>query len=410
MIAAPAAAETSVTNQPPPLRIALLLTGLSAGGAQRRTLTLAAEFLRRGHGVDVVVPSAAGTFRDRVPGGARLFALDPLAARLPGVRGRKSLTMFAALASLARYLRREKPDVMLSSSTPANLGALAARDLARVAIPVVACVNVPISRAVAARGRPLLGSLVRHYYPRADAIITIADALAEDTAAFTGVAREHIVAVPFPVAVDEIRELAREATNHPWFAAGQPPVVLGVGKLKPQKDFATLVRAFAEVRKLRRARLLILGEGEQHAALLQLASELGLAGDVSLPGFAGNPFPAMANAAVLALPSRWEGFSNAASEALACGCPVVATRCPGGVAELLADGRYGTLVAVGDAAALASAIIDALDRPPPRAMLRARADEFSVARAAERYLEVLGDCARRCSSSTLRRDQRSTSR
>ncbi|MBI5504350.1 MAG: glycosyltransferase [Deltaproteobacteria bacterium] len=410
MTTAPAAVETSVTNQPPPLRVALLLTGLSGGGAQRRTLTLAAEFLRRGHRVDVVVPSGAGAFRDQVPATARLFALDPAAARLPGVARRKSLTMLASVASLARYLRREKPDVMLSSSTPANLAALAARDLARGAIPVVACVNVPVSRATAARGRPLLGLLIRHYYPRADAIITIAAALADDTAAFTGVARERIVTVPFPIAADEIRELARETADHPWFAAGQPPVVLAVGKLKPQKDFATLVRAFAEVRRLRPARLLILGEGEQRSTLLALARELGVADDVSLPGFARNPFPAMARAAVLALPSRWEGFSNAASEALACGCPVVATRCPGGVAELLADGRYGALVEVGNAAALAGAIVDTLDRPPPKEMLRARADEFSVARAAERYLQVLRDCTCGRSSSAARPDPRSKSR
>ena len=140
------------------MRIALVLTGLFAGGAQRRMLTLAAEFLARGHAVDVVVPYGDGAFRDRIPAAARLIALDPLLANIPGVAGRKSLLQLASVVPLARYLRREIPDVVLSSSTPANLAALVARDLAtwvdrdlatrgardlaRLEIPVVACVNV----------------------------------------------------------------------------------------------------------------------------------------------------------------------------------------------------------------------------------------------------------------------------
>jgi glycosyltransferase involved in cell wall biosynthesis len=377
------------------MRIALVLTGLFAGGAQRRMLTLAAEFLARGHAVDVVVPHGDGAFRDRIPAAARLIVLDPLLANLPGVSSRKSLLQLASVAPLARYLRREKPDVVLSSSTPANLATLVARDFARVEIPVVACVNVPVSSSTAARGRPLQGLLVRRYYPRAASIIAVAEALADDTAAFTGVERERIVAIPSPIDVARIHELASRPFDHRWFAAGEPPVILGVGKLKPQKDFATLVRAFAAVRSSRPARLLILGDGEQRESLLSLARELDVAADVSLPGYCDNPFPAMARAAVFALPSRWEGFSNVTSEALACGCPVVATRCPGGAAEQLGEGRYGRLVPVGDRKALAAALVATLDDPPPRAELEARADEFPVGLAAGRYLDVLEDCVAR---------------
>lgn len=377
------------------MRIALVLTGLFAGGAQRRMLTLAAEFLARGHAVDVVVPHGHGAFRDRVPAAARLVALDPLLARIPGVAARKSLLQLASVVPLARYLRREIPDVVLSSSTPANLAALVARDLAAAGMPVVACVNVPISSSTAARGRPLQGLLARRYYPRAAAIITVAEALANDTADFTGVARDRIVAIASPIDVGRIRALAACAFDHPWFAAGEPPVVLGVGKLKPQKDFATLVRAFAEVRASRPARLLILGDGEEREALISLARDLDIAADVSLPGYCANPFPAMARAAVFALSSRWEGFSNVTSEALACGCPVVATRCPGGAAEQLGEGRYGKLVPVGDSKAFAAALVATFDDPPPRAELEARADEFPVARAAGRYLDVLEGCVAR---------------
>lgn len=368
----------------PPLHIAILLTGLTGGGSQRRMLTLARAFVERGQSVDIVVPDASGSFRERVPSGARVVSLDATLGRIPQLAARKSLRMLAALPALARYVRARTPDVLLSSATPANLAALAAGD----GVPVVACVNVPISQSTAPRTRPLLGRLVRRFYPRAAAIIAVADALAADTAASTGVARDKIVSIASPIAVDEIQALAAQAPDHPWFAPGEPPVILGVGKLKPQKDFATLLRAFAEIRRHRSARLLILGEGEQREALARLAAELALGCDVALPGFVANPFAYMARAALLVSSSRWEGFSNVIAEAMACGCPVVATNAAGGGgSDFLRD--CGEVVPVGDHAALAAASLRLMERPPPKQRLVERAREHPVDRAASLYLNVL---------------------
>jgi glycosyltransferase involved in cell wall biosynthesis len=169
-------------------------------------------------------------------------------------------------------------------------------------------------------------------------------------------------------------------------------VVLGAGRLHPQKDFPTLLRAFARVRAQRPARLVVLGSGKRaarRAALLALAGRLGVGADVDLPGFAENPYAYMARAAVFALSSAWEGLPTALIEAMACGCPVVSTDCPSGPAEILEGGRYGELVPVGDDAALAAALLRALDAPPARAALRARAAQFSLEAAVERYLPVL---------------------
>jgi glycosyltransferase involved in cell wall biosynthesis len=174
--------------------------------------------------------------------------------------------------------------------------------------------------------------------------------------------------------------------------------VLGVGRIGRQKDFATLIRAFARVRAQRAARLVILGEAknaakhaERVARLRELAEQLGVAADVELPGFAANPFAYMARAAVFALSSRYEGLGNVLIEAMACGCPVVSTDCPVGPSEILAGGRYGRLVPVGDDAALADAILRTLDEPPAAALLRARAGDFSVERAVDGYLAALFD-------------------
>ena len=182
---------------------------------------------------------------------------------------------------------------------------------------------------------------------------------------------------------------AQARLDHAWFTPGAPRVILAIGKLKPQKDFACLIRAFARVRAIHPARLLILGEGPQREALLSLARKLKVENDVALPGFVANPFAYIGRAAVFVLSSAWEGLSNVIIEALACGCPVVSTDCPSGPAEILDGGTYGRLVPVGDDAALAKAILATLDYPLPRGRLRDRAQLFSVDRAVERYLDVL---------------------
>ena len=166
-------------------------------------------------------------------------------------------------------------------------------------------------------------------------------------------------------------------------------MVLGAGKLKKQKDFATLVKAFAEVRHRRLARLVILGEGPRRGALLALARKLGVAEDIELPGFVANPFAFMARSSVFVLSSAWEGFGNVLVEAMACGCPVVSTDCPSGPSEILEDGRHGPLVPVGDPAGLAKAICEVLDAPRERAALEERASVFTAAASAEHYERAL---------------------
>jgi len=175
---------------------------------------------------------------------------------------------------------------------------------------------------------------------------------------------------------------------HPWLGMGDP-VVLAVGRLIGQKGFDVLLDAFANLRRRRKVRLLILGEGELRPALLAQAERLGISDDISLPGFEHNPFSAMRAASVFVLSSRFEGLPSVLIQAMACGARVVSTDCPSGPREVLEDGRWGPLVPVGDAAALAEAIAAALDqqRPPD---VRLRASDFSEARAVQQYVQVLG--------------------
>jgi glycosyltransferase involved in cell wall biosynthesis len=231
--------------------------------------------------------------------------------------------------------------------------------------------------------------MIRHFYPWADAVTAVSDGVADDLARVSGLPRSAIVTTWNPVVSPSLSEAAAQPLEHAWFRPGEPPVVLGVGKLRPQKDFATLIDAFAKVRAKRPARLMILGEGVEEGRLRVRARRLDISADVALEGFVANPFAYMARAAVFALSSAWEGLPSVLIQAMACGCPVVSTDCPSGPSEILEGGARGPLVPVGDSDALAAAILRLLDSPPDREGLRRRAEDFSVERVALRYREVM---------------------
>jgi glycosyltransferase involved in cell wall biosynthesis len=242
--------------------------------------------------------------------------------------------------------------------------------------------------------RRYLPPLLKRAYLMADAIIAVSNGVADDLAATTGIPRDRITTVYNPVVDLELIAKARQPLEHPWFAPHEPPVILGVGRLHPQKDFATLIRAFARVRASRPARLVILGaessgDSAYIAELRALPARLGVAHDVDLPGFAPNPIAYMSRAATLVLSSSHEGLGNVLIEALACGTPVVSTDCPSGPREILDHGRFGPLVPIGDDDAMAAAIQTALDDPVSTELLRSRAELFTVERAVNRYLELM---------------------
>jgi glycosyltransferase involved in cell wall biosynthesis len=273
----------------------------------------------------------------------------------------------------------------------ANLIALWANKLAGGTTPVVVTEHSTMSQANAVPrqfdGR-FLPRLLRTFYPWAASVVAVSKGAADDFARTSGLARDRIEVVYNPVITPAFLELAHRNADHPWFAPGQPPVVLGVGRLTPAKDFPTLVRAFAQVRQRRPARLMIVGEGPERARLEALIAELRIGDDTALPGFRENAAAYMAAASVFVLSSAWEGLPTVLIEALAAGSRVVSTDCPSGPREILQDGRLGLLVPVGDASALADAILATLDRPRTQLPADALAP-FSMDAAVDHYLRVI---------------------
>jgi glycosyltransferase involved in cell wall biosynthesis len=166
---------------------------------------------------------------------------------------------------------------------------------------------------------------------------------------------------------------------------GPGPVIATAGRLVEVKDHQTLIAAFARLRQARPARLLIFGEGPLDTALRARAEALGVADHVVFAGYVADPAACYADADLFVLSSTSEGFGNVLVEAMAAGVPVVSTDAPHGPREILADGRFGALVRVGDVGALAAAMAAMLDSPTPADALARRAADFAIERIADAY-------------------------
>lgn len=356
------------------MRVAFFLAHLRGGGAERVMATLANALAQRGVVPTLVLAEAEGdlikALREEIP------VVDLRAPR-----------MFIALPRLTAYLKRHAPDALISTLSQPNIVAILAKHWARAPTRVVVreanTPNLEFAHATLLKDR-IVPSLIKRFYPKVDAVVAVSRGVAH---ALQQLGVPNPIVIYNPVITDELLSLSKLPVSHPWYQASEP-VVLGVGRLELQKDFATLIRAFERVQRQRPANLVILGEGSQRPALQQLVQALGIAEQVDMPGYEPNPFAYMRRSAVFVLSSKFEGLPNALIQAMACGCPVVSTDCPSGPAEILDSGRYGHLVPVGDVDALASAILEVLDGKgktvPPEWL-----QQFEESQVVEQYWRVL---------------------
>ena len=350
---------------------------MANGGAERAARTLAEGLAQRGHEVDLVLTSATGPRLEGISSGVRIVDLG--AARVG-----------AALPALVRYLRRQRPAALTSVLDHTNVLALCARRLARYQGRVIVVEQNTLSAAATngtSRRDRMMPAIARHVFPWADFVVGVSEGVVDDLITLIGLPPDRVGVIFNPIVTAELFEMASAPVEHPWFNDGGP-VLVAAGRMRPQKDFATLLRAVAAVRARRPVRLVILGDGPDRVALLALVDELGLAADVDLPGATDNPYAYMARATAFVLSSRWEGLPTVLVEALSCGVPIVSTDCPSGPREILDGGRYGVLVPVGDVELLAGGIDQVLDGAisvaPEESWLR-----YSVDTVVDRYLEVM---------------------
>lgn len=369
--------------------IALLVNVLGSGGAQRRLATLANRFVELGRSVDVVSVYPDGPMRGML---SPSVAVETLATS-----GTSPIFSTAAHAGgLVRYLNESKPSVLMSCVTDVHLLAVLAGALQGRRVPLVLRASrhpyrsLPRARIVKRLTEPLTLRKVAWCYARADAIVALSSDAAGGLRRLLGDRPMRIETILNPVVESTLLDHAEEPSAR---IRNVVPLVLGVGRLVEQKDFATLLRAFALVRAQRPARLVLLGKGGQARRLETLARKLGIDADVDMPGEVNDVTEWLRRADLLVSSSLWEGLQATPIEALAVGCPVVATDCPGGARETLDQGRLGPLVPVRDPVAMARAMIDQLDHPPDPRLLASGAARFTSTGKAERYLALFDSLA-----------------
>ncbi|MFN3144914.1 MAG: glycosyltransferase [Paracoccaceae bacterium] len=369
------------------MKVAIFLPKMSGGGIARTRAALAHGLVSTpGVEVEFVLESLTGPLQHLVPGGAGTVELGKL-------RFRK------LIGALREYLAAARPDVLLTSKELHTFAAVIARRLTRSETRIFATMHGDFSTRLSQNRTSLerywLPTAVRLFYGRTDGVTTVSEGVAKDLVRATGLARAKIHCLYNPFDLAAIRQAGGAQPDHPWLAEHRDmPCIVAAGRLAPQKDYPTLLRALERLRQERAVRLVILGDGPDRQGIVDEVGRLGLADVVDMPGFVENPFPYLARADLVALSSLWEGLPGVLVQALALGVPIASTDCPHGPREVLEGGALGALAPVGDPEALAAGIARMLADPPDSGRLRASAERFSQKTVTQSYLDLF-EAARR---------------
>ncbi len=361
-------------------KIAFLSYDFRIGGAEKAESSLIPEFIKMGYAVDLVLLQNSGPLLQTLDERVRVISLN-------------KNHVSQAVPVLAAYLRRRKPDVFISSQTHLNVLAVLAREFSlwkKFRLILTETNNISLNDAAKGGRDKMLVDCARFFYPRADSVIIVSEGAAAEMIRVLKINPEKVHVIYNPLCLPEIQKSASEGSGEPWLETKICPVLLAVGRLVPQKNFSFLLDVFAQVRKEKDCRLMILGEGEERAALQQKAERLGLADSIRMPGAVLNPYACLSRSDLMLCTSLYEGFNIAIAESLACGTPVISLDCPYGPREILENGKYGTLIPMGDQMGMADAILSQLDQPVfTRSLLQSRAEDFSAVKIAQEYQNLI---------------------
>jgi len=358
----------------------LLTTNSLDGGIGRNLINLSNSFLKLGCRVELLTENCSNHYENAINPSVNLSTL-------------KTTHVVFGIPQLAKHLFSNRPAVILTPVLRHTILAIRARRLTGVPLRIFANIHNTYSIAYGGLPEKKLSSRIgkfQKYYPQCQGRIAVSRGVAEDFSNLTSIPISSIRTIYNPIDTEDILQQAAEPVNHSWFKEGEPPLILGLGRLEKQKNFHLLIDAFDQLRGGGEifCRLVIVGEGSLKNRLEKRISRSPFKSDICLYGYSDNPFSLMNNSSIMVLSSSWEGFGNVLVEAMAVGTPVLSTDCPHGPREILEDGRFGTLVPSGDPAVLARSILNNLHKPVPSEILKTAAAKFEAETIARSYLKT----------------------
>jgi len=326
-------------------KICLFIPNLNGGGAERVFVNLSRIFMGYGFSVDLVVGSKTGSLACKVED---INVID-LASN--GV--------LKSIIPLMKYLTAKKPDIILSAMSHANLAAIIAHKLSSSKCKIICTVHEDAFSVMEhiSKHDKLVLRLMKFGYGFVNGIIAVSQGLLESQRKFYKASLPtNQVSIYNPIIPNSSNIIKQRVSKKSW-SSNSPFKIVSAGRLNNQKDFDTLIKAFSKLPDYKNTRLTIYGEGPERENLLKLIKILELEEYVSLPGFTNDINTVFLHSDLFVLTSIWEGFGNVIVEAMAAGCPVIATNCKSGPSEILDNGRYGYLVPVKDVQEIAKSIV-----------------------------------------------------
>lgn len=348
------------------------------------TVRLAKSFHKEGYNVDLLI---TGTERKYID--IESTTINVIEFNCTGV--------YKTIPQLIQYMKRAQPEAIISGGEAPNLTLILTNLFLfkRIKTKIIVSIRTHLSTQYSHRKSNMKSMMLKYLgkilYRFADQIVAVSKGVAADVSQLFGVDRESVKVIYNPIVEKNglINSDNEEELLHPWINEGNSNIILGVGRLVPQKNFQLLINAFAIVRESINAKLIIVGEGSERELLEGEIQDLGLKGYIDLVGYQSNPYTYMKNADVFVLSSEWEGFGNVIVEAMICGTKVVSTDCPSGPSEILDSGKYGFLVERNNSRKLADAILTSLKSELDSEDIITRANYFSVENTMEEYKMII---------------------
>ena len=364
-----------------PKKIFIFIYSMAGGGAEKVTLLLGNNFIQKGIDVSFVLLQKEGVFLERINKKIKIYNLNSIISKLGGIFGK--ILVFSA------FLIKHKPDVVLSiGEWPNTITPMSVKLIPSKPKVILSEQNTKsFLNSEEYNVSKLVKFLAKKSYFFVETIICVGSSVKEALVK-ENLSEKKLIVVCNPVDIKEINKKAVEAVDYSWLKNKAVPAIVAVGRLHPQKDYPTMFKALKLVLKVKKVHLIILGDGPLREELISLCVQSGIKNCVDFVGFKENPYKYIKKADLFVHSARYEGFGNVFTEALACGQKIVTTDCDT-PREILEEGKYGKIVPVGDYRALSDAILLSLSEKHNPEVLKRKAQEFSIEKISNKYLEIL---------------------